>query len=198
MTDDLGVWTPLEPDAAAELLADAAFPWWVAGGWALDLYLGRVTRAHADLDVGLLRRDLPAACAVLRGWEIWIAQDGKLCALGDPEALEPEAHCLWCRTGSEAAWTLELLVEEGDRSRWVYRRDRRIARPLADTVRRTPAGVPYLAPEVQLLFKAKTPRPRDEADFEELLPHLDRPSRSWLAGALECAHAGHPWIERLR
>jgi putative ABC transport system permease protein len=32
-------------------------PWFVAGGWALDLFLGRVTRPHHDVDIALFRED---------------------------------------------------------------------------------------------------------------------------------------------
>jgi hypothetical protein len=32
-------------------------PWCIGGGWAIDLWLGRVTRRHADVDVVILRRD---------------------------------------------------------------------------------------------------------------------------------------------
>ena len=32
-------------------------PWFVAGGWAVDLFLGRETRAHEDIEVSIFRRD---------------------------------------------------------------------------------------------------------------------------------------------
>ena len=35
--------------------------WWVAGGWALDLFLGRMTRPHHDVDVAILRVAWPSA-----------------------------------------------------------------------------------------------------------------------------------------
>ena len=30
-------------------------PWYVAGGWAVDLHLGRPTREHEDLEIGVPR-----------------------------------------------------------------------------------------------------------------------------------------------
>ncbi|HYR11212.1 MAG TPA: hypothetical protein VEQ60_25755 [Longimicrobium sp.] len=38
---------PAEIRAVTAALRDLDAPWAVAGGWALDLALGRVTRAHA-------------------------------------------------------------------------------------------------------------------------------------------------------
>ena len=43
--------------AVRSLLSDLTVPYWIAGGWAIDLAVGRVTRDHADVDVMLLERD---------------------------------------------------------------------------------------------------------------------------------------------
>ncbi|HEU5381678.1 MAG TPA: hypothetical protein VFV38_40175 [Ktedonobacteraceae bacterium] len=45
-------------------------PWWIAGGWALDLFLGVQTREHEDLDVLFLRRDHHEIRARLQGWDV--------------------------------------------------------------------------------------------------------------------------------
>ena len=50
-------WDPLRPQDAVSEFAAWAAPWWVAGGWAIDLLLGRQTREHGDLDLLVLRRD---------------------------------------------------------------------------------------------------------------------------------------------
>jgi hypothetical protein len=52
--------------------------------------------------------------------------------------------------------------EAGD---WIFRRDRRIRRALATAVDHDPTGIPYLVPELVLLYKAREPREKDEADF---------------------------------
>jgi hypothetical protein len=43
--------------AVCSLLSDLTVPYWIIGGWAIDLAVGRVTRDHADVDVMLLERD---------------------------------------------------------------------------------------------------------------------------------------------
>ena len=43
--------------AVRSLLSDLTVPYWIAGGWAIDLAVGRVTRDHADVDIMLLERD---------------------------------------------------------------------------------------------------------------------------------------------
>jgi hypothetical protein len=59
-------WHPLTPHEADPLLSVLRAPWWVAGGWALDLYLGKVTRVHKDLDVGIFREDAAIVLAALQ------------------------------------------------------------------------------------------------------------------------------------
>ncbi len=73
----------------------------------------------------------------------------------------------------------------------------KILLPLATIGRRTDDGIPYLAPEIQLLYKAKQPRPKDEADLARTLPYLDPESHQWLTQALALVHPGHPWLTRL-
>ena len=45
-------WNPAEPHQANEWLQHFAALWWIAGGWAIELFLEQTTRAHTDLDVG--------------------------------------------------------------------------------------------------------------------------------------------------
>jgi hypothetical protein len=52
-------------DRVAALMHGFNAPWGIAGGWALDLFVGRESRAHADIDVALLRRDQQRLRALL-------------------------------------------------------------------------------------------------------------------------------------
>ncbi|WP_439145738.1 nucleotidyltransferase domain-containing protein [Streptomyces canus] len=53
-------WGPWEPAALADvatLFSSVEVPWWVAGGYAIELAVGYSFRDHSDLDVLSLRRD---------------------------------------------------------------------------------------------------------------------------------------------
>ena len=91
----------------------------------------------------------------------------------------------------------KLMQEPGDAARWVFRRDERLAAPRDSLARRTASGIPYLAPEAVLLFKAKGGRDKDEADFAAAAPDLGAEARAWLIDALARTAPGHPWIGRL-
>ena len=62
------------------------------------------------------------------------------------------------------------------------------------TIRRDPEGIPYLAPEIQLLFKSHATRHQDQADFESMAPRLDHAARAWLEDALAIDDPHHPWL----
>jgi hypothetical protein len=89
------------------------------------------------------------------------------------------------------------MFGDSDGDDWVSRRDPRIRVPLAEVTLHTPDGVPFVRPEVELVFKAKGTRPKDEADFAAALPDLDVDQRAWLRQSLETVHPGHHWLEQL-
>lgn len=60
-----------------------------------------------------------------------------------------------------------------------------------------PPGVPYLVPQVQLLYKAKYHRPKDDADFDAAVGLMTGSQRRWLRDTLRVHHPGDAWIERL-
>jgi aminoglycoside-2''-adenylyltransferase len=190
------MWESTHPRAAPELLAGLTCPWWIAGGWALDLFMGTQSRPHRDLDVGILRRDAPRVIEALPDWEFFAARDGTLRRLED-RVPEPKVNSLWCRPQAASRWVLELLLDECDGDAWVFRRRRDIRRPLAAAIRFDRTRIPYLAPEIQLLYKAQRPRPEDDADFRQVAPRLDEGGRSFLHDALAGIDPHHPWLEVL-
>lgn len=52
----------------AAYFARYSLPWYVAGGWAVDLFLGRRTRPHEDIEVAVLRRDQGSLRHAFEGW----------------------------------------------------------------------------------------------------------------------------------
>jgi len=66
----LWAWEPLCPSDVGRLLSGLTCPWWICGGWALDLFLNSETRRHDDLDVAVLRRDQAELYRYLRDWDL--------------------------------------------------------------------------------------------------------------------------------
>jgi hypothetical protein len=189
---------PPEIHAVAAVLRELDAPWAVAGGWALDLALGRITRPHADVDVAVFRDDQGALRAALPSWDFAAVVGGRLAPWEGAARLELPVHEVHARAPAGAPpFALELLLNERDGVDWVYRRDPAVRLPLACALRRVPGGVRVLAPEVVLLYKSKAPRLADEADFLAARPLLDAEGRAWLRDALLRARPDHPWAAAL-
>jgi hypothetical protein len=188
------IWRALEPPAAHRILRAVDAPWWIAGGWAIDLFVGRQTRAHKDLDVGVRRVDASRIIAALSGWEFFEAKQGSLVPLAPGMAPRAGVNSLWGRPVGEPHWNLELLLDDSDESDWIFRREPSIRRPLATALCATPDGTPYLAPEIQLLYKARDLRPEDQSDFDHAAPRLDRAAVRWLRDGLSRLLPQHPWL----
>ena len=159
-------WEPLRPADAAALLGGLDVPWWIAGGWALEAL---APRAHEDLDVMVLRRDVDRVVAALPGWE-----------------LDDKGNSVWARPRGAARWHLELVLDDADGDTWRYRRDARVTRPLASL---GAVGGP-LAPEVVLLYKAKDDGETARRDFVSVVPQLSHDALAWLRDAVALAHPG--------
>src|SRR5439155_26556592 len=100
------------------------------------------------------------------------------------EVLDLPTHEIRARTSTGGVPELEILLNETHGGRWTFPRDPRIIPPV-DEAGIVVAGVPVLAPEIVLLYKAKAPRPRDEKDFRNALARLKPSRRRWLRDALE-------------
>jgi hypothetical protein len=201
---DLSLWDAWRPEQVAALLAGLQAPWFVAAGWAIDLFLGQERREHEDLEIAVPRARFSEIVERLAGFELFVP-DGDLTGPGlvwpidrAPTELEGN-HQTWVREPATGRWLLDVFREPSDGDTWIYRRDERIRLPYGDVIERTDDGIPYARPEIVLLFKAKrSVRPKDEADLEAVLPSLGSSRRKWLAEALALAHPGHPWLERIQ
>ena len=191
-------WEPLSLEEVKKLLGPVSAPWWIAGGYALDLFIGHETRKHADVDVAALRRDQQAFRDALGKWDVRIAHAGELIPWKKGEPLKPEHHDVWARETPTDPWRVEVLFEESEGKRWAYRRNPRIGLNIADLGRRDANDNQFIRPEVNLLYKSKDPRPVDETDFLYALPGLDVAQKGWLVGALYTIDPTHRWIERLK
>jgi hypothetical protein len=58
-------------------------------------------------------------------------------------------------------------------------------------------GVPFLRPEIVLLYKAGELSPKNEADFAAVRPQLTPTASQWLREALEVIDPRHPWLPQL-
>jgi GrpB-like predicted nucleotidyltransferase (UPF0157 family) len=183
----------------ADELKDAQFDWYVCGGWALDLFLGKVDRLHHDVDVIVPRRsqlDLQKHLTG-RGWKL-VTPFEKRYEIWPPHMrLDLPRHQVHAYREEQFIDFLLTDIEDV----WHYRREPLVLRSREKMSLITESGIPYLAPELVLLFKSKNTsdhdRPKDQPDFEKTFLHLDPERRAWLYWALMATSPDHPWIRKL-
>ena len=195
MLDDAD-WAPLAVDELARIFREISVPWWISGGWALDLYLGRQTRPHADTDVLILRRDQLTIQDFLSDWRLYKTHQPGLAPWPTGEYLHPPVNSIWVGREDDGFWAFEIMLMETEGDEWVYRRLSSIRGPIADIGMRTSDGTPYVAPEIQLLYKGGGAfREKDTQDLLATLPHLPLEKRAWLLDCLRRQFPnGHVWV----
>jgi Aminoglycoside-2''-adenylyltransferase len=179
-----------------QLFAAYPCPYWIAGGWAVDLHVGRPRREHADVDVLILAADLETFARVFadRGVAIDDHQTGERRSWASADEVEPGRHTLALLDTPG----VEVLLALSDGPDWVFHRGRRLRRALADITHTSPGGLPYVGPELVLLFKSRDPRDKDEQDFRDLAHLLTLEQRQWLAPRLSPpGGADHPWRQEI-
>src|SRR5207244_4095437 len=190
-------WDPWRPEELARLLARVEAPWYIAAGWAIDLFLGVERRDHEDLEIGVPADGFDAVVEALTGFEPFVIGPGLATPLAQAGDLLATRHQTWVLDPAAGRWRLDVLREPSDGDTWICRRDGRIRLPYEEAIARNGAGIPYARPEIVLLFKGKDSRPKDDEDLADVLPRLHPERRRWLADALKLLHPGHRWLAEL-
>src|SRR5690349_2501219 len=194
-----------------ELLAVCRFlrsfpcPWWLGGGWAIDAWLGSQSRDHEDIEICVARHNQDHIYAYCATWECLTPVNDQWAPLPSgswlaaPQfmlQLQQTPHTQIAEAGMPP--TFEFLLNDVDGDRWIFYRNPDIQFPLAAITARSPWGMPVTRPELVLLHKAVyQPRPKDEHDFQQILPHLSQAKRRRLHDAISSMHRTHPWIIHL-
>jgi hypothetical protein len=185
------------PEAVAAVMDRVGVWWAVAGGWAIDLWLGEQTRDHHDVEVVVKRSDQHAIHTAL-------TDDWDLFALDPPGSgwkpwggapIHAPAFQLQARSSSGE---FDLFTETVDNTRWHFRRDGRIVKCADEVIVPTASGIPIVRPEIQLLYMASSIEPKNQSDFETTRPLLTREAALWLSDALKVTLPGHRWLQQLK
>ena len=184
-------WTPSE---VAQRMSAVAAPWYVAAGWALELFTGDAAREHDDLEIAVPAVRFGEVMTAFPGFDWYVVGDDQIWPYPDQSA---NRHQTWLREPATGRYRIDVFREPHVGGLWVCRRDTSISLTYDELILRTSEGIPYATPEVALLFKAKYRREKDEADFQRVLPRMNQTQRSRLISWLSQVHPGHPWMKAL-
>jgi hypothetical protein len=69
----LDLWKPISLIEIQQIFTDAPFAWGLAGGYAIEQFLGKAIREHGDVDVVVFRDTQMQVHRWLRGWQLYAA-----------------------------------------------------------------------------------------------------------------------------
>ena len=171
-------------------------PWFIAGGWAIDVFIGQETREHADIEIGMFRHDQMDLQHYLNQWRFEKVIKGTLHPWKQ-EFLQLPIHELHA-TNTLGGYKLEILLNEKENGLWKFRRCPEITRPLNAVWSTSHLGIPYLNPEIVLLYKAKNTRSKDHQDFLNVKDFLHQEQKAWLREAIQLHEPEHIWLKDLK
>jgi hypothetical protein len=191
-------WQPLSVEEVVTLFAEAPFQWGLAGGYAIEQFLGTSFRSHGDIDVTVYRDEQLRVQSWLDGWELYAADPpGTLRKWMGGEYLPVGIHDIWGHKKDSLVWQMQLMLAEVDDDEWVSRRSPKIRGKRNNLIVKY-NGIPCIRVEVQLMYKAKSLRPKDELDFQMCLPKLSGEAKQWLKESLVVLYPeGHAWLSLL-
>ena len=170
----------------AETLGGLRAPFYFAAGWAIDLHLGRVTREHHDIDALVMRRDHLLLHKALKQFSLkkiiphpdgMPPNRGTIVEWRPGDKLELPVHQINAYRAGESEPAFQVFLAESSDGEWIFRRNPKVRMPISKMGFHPLWGLPYLAPEIVLLFKAKHLEARDRADFDHAIPALSADAR---------------------
>ena len=207
---------------ANDLLNNGGFEYAFCGGQAVDLFLGYDSRTHGDIDVCAFwnERDKIILYMQSRGFQVYEMLGGgrahritdvsnqiyekrnifcfkEGCPLVKLYPLD-ENDCCWMEffhVGQTELNFMEFLFNDRSDADFEYARDREVKREL-DKALLSRDGVPYMSPELCLLYKSTDiEREGYQQDFELAYKAMNGEQREWLKNALTRLYPeGHKWI----
>lgn len=211
---------------ANQLLKSGNFEYAIAGGRAIDLFLKYESRTHSDIDIAAFRYDRDRIIQfmwsqgflvyeMLGGGKVHRITDiseqkrrnGNLCCFLENcsivKVYPPDGDdCCWFEffhTGQTELDYVEFLFNDRSENHWEYAPNRGIRRELRKAILFSD-DIPYLSPEICLLYKsADTEREGYQKDFELAYCAMDIEQKKWLYNMLRKMYPqGHKWLSYMQ
>lgn len=206
--------------SANDFMKNADFPWAVCGGFALDLFLDKDIRTHGDIDICVFEKDREKIRRYIlqQNWLVYefrgqgkvrplneglSSESGRnlMCTNGECDIVKfypcEDEGLLWYEffhTGMTEFNYLEFLFNAADENYFVFDKNQGIKRELSKAILFS-NGIPYLAPEIVLLYKSsRSENAEYNFDFEQTYTHMSDEQKEWFLQGLDVLYPnGHMW-----
>lgn len=209
---------------ANELLKNGDFEYAFCGGFAIELFLNRTIRKHGDIDVSAYWYDRDKIIPYMQslGWNVYEMCGGGIAHhITDVKFQIKAKRNIFCfkdgcslvklsphgeidmyyldfdHSGQTKLDFIEFLFNNRNADSFLYARNENISQPIKKAIL-TRDRIPYLAPELVLLYKSTDPDREDyQLDYDSVKVEMSVEQRDWLDFALKAMNpSGHKWLEK--
>jgi hypothetical protein len=171
------------------MMGKYGYPWFIAGGWAIDLFIGEKTREHDDIEIGIYRKEQMKLFKYFEKQKKFYVDNKRNNVKHEKrqwnkEYLRLPIHELYIE---DKEICIEVLLNEKDEGYWIYRRNNKIVHDENELILINNEKIPYLCPEIVLLYKTNEMREKDLIDMKNALPKMKTSQVQWLINSIEDA-----------
>lgn len=194
MRTDFDYWQTYPLETIMSLFDTLDIQWGIGGGVALDLYCGFTTRHHEDIDIIIFVKDAAEVIHILQDFSLFKAKNGILTPYAYEDKTD-ESFSIWVSEEEDSPFVFEILLISTREDFWIYKRNSDIRGSIDELFLLNEANIPYIKPEVQLLYKMDGSHIRDKdiIDFKRFVPLLGTDEKIWLRKQLTVQ--GNPYME---
>lgn len=195
-------------------------PWAICGGFAIDLFLKKDIRTHSDIDICVFEKDREKILRYMlqNNWNVYefrgqgkvrplnaasLSETGRnfMCTNGECDIVNfypcEEENFLYhefIHTGIKEFNYVEFLFNITDEDYFVFDKNQGIKRELSKEILLN-SGIPYLAPEIVLLYKSSwSENVEYQYDFEQTYWQMNDEQKMWFSQNLDVLYSkGHRW-----
>lgn len=179
MRTDFNNWQLLSIESLKQIMQDADYDWYLAGGIALDEFLGRKTRDHEDTDILVNFNYLERILDFFKNYKVYTARNGSLSLSALINIKSTDS--LWIANDENESFIIQILFFEEEAGHWVYKRDNTIRKRIEE-IYFVKSDMKIIQPEIQLLYKMDSSdvREKDLYDYHNVYPVLEERQKAWL------------------
>ncbi|MFD2830205.1 nucleotidyltransferase domain-containing protein [Corticicoccus populi] len=181
MRTDFDYWQTYPLETIISLFDTLDIQWGIGGGVALDLYYGFKTRNHEDIDIIIFVKDAAEVIHLLQDFSLFKAENGILTPYTYEDKMD-DSFSIWVSEEEDSPFVFEILLISTREDFWIYKRNSDIRGSTDELFLLNESNIPYIKPEIQLLYKMDGSHIRDKdiIDFEKFVPLLGADEKIWL------------------
>jgi hypothetical protein len=148
----LSKWEPVELPEIKTHVGNHA-NWFLCGGYSIDLFVGRQTRSHSDVDIGIYRSEIEDALRCVENGIVYVCDPPGSVTRWNGEPIPEHVNDIWVASSEEDCWILQILIFTDVGEKVVFKRDKNVSWTKAvHTIESK--GYRILNPAITLLYKA--------------------------------------------